>query len=279
MDQERVEANLRPDAGCCFSTVEFMVEFNNGILVTTSREYYTNIEGQPMNRCSVTYIKRRNIAHCSANTHDSHIPRFPPVSNTFHGWVLVSERDVYGLGAWTADGHNDPSRIHKVRAHAERRKARSDWTPKEVGNSIADATAAGDSIRAGGPITEWTAERLQRYLKQDQYCIWTTGYDVTFGTRQRKEQQMLRTYLRNRDAIRSRTIPPRAQRWSSTTTALAHTVWNRTITQLHEGLRPMGAVARAVRIAYDKHMTGENTIKWGIPNDTPHCKFCGGVTS
>jgi hypothetical protein len=41
----------------------------------------------------------------------------------------------------------------------------------------------------------------------------------------------------------------------------------------------MGAIARAVRIAYDKHVTGENMIKWGAPKEAPRCEFCGTVTS
>jgi hypothetical protein len=58
-------------------------------------------------------------------------------------------------------------------------------------------------------------------------------------------------YLCKRDQYRAESSPPRRPRWMGTTTALCGAMWKL-------GKRSVAARSRAVRIIWDKHLTGYN---------------------
>jgi hypothetical protein len=156
--------------------------------------------------------------------------------------------------------------LHKVKAHAERTKPRCDWTPEELGNVIADATAAGDAGRAGKTITHISATAMRELFEDVNHFLWyNRGGKIVFDGA--SPQRML-TYLHTRDHVRALAEPPRPPRWQQTTYCLASKMW---ATQGKEGI---GSWARAVRIMWDKHLSGENEAKWGM-QVTRMCDLCG----
>jgi hypothetical protein len=157
-----------------------------------------------------------------------------------------------------ADGFGN---IRKVAAHAERRKLRTDWTREEEGNVKADATAAGREDENGTlPMTLSIRTALKRVTPH----WWINGdgkivMDAKHTTRCDR-------YVKRRDEWRR--TDGRDPRWTGVTNKLAAQMW----------AGQECSWATAVRIMWDKHVTGENEHKWGC-REVTRCTVCNAITS
>ena len=157
-----------------------------------------------------------------------------------------------------ADGQGE---VQKVAAHAERRKQRSDWTPEELGNVKADAAAAGREDEHGNPPEDLS---IRTALKRVTPHWWINRdglieMDVQHTTRSDR-------YVQKRDGWRR--AGAREPRWTGVTHRLAAQMWK----------GQECSWATAVRIMWDKHVTGENERKWGC-REVTRCPVCDAVTS
>ena len=153
--------------------------------------------------------------------------------------------------------------INKVQAHAERRKHKRDWTRQEDGNVLADAVAAGRGEEVGLTMKKFNiSEAINNVLP----FVWK-GSDghITMGI---NKTRRCKRYLAQRDKWRARAESPRGARWTGTTSCLGGGMWK----------KQDCSWAQAVRIMWDKHVTGENQIKWKC-KETLRCEVCGAVLS
>jgi len=152
--------------------------------------------------------------------------------------------------------------VHKVQAHAERRKPEVEWTTEERGNVKADAAAAGREDDDG--------------VRPTRLCLTDALRRVSpFFWKNSKGQIMLETvstrsdrYTAKRDAWRASAPTPRPPRWHQVTNRLAAEMWH----------GKECSWAMAVRIMWDKHVTGENESKWNRQVQT-RCAVCNALTS
>ena len=174
-------------------------------------------------------------------------------------------RGIKQVNRLAGEGFGD---VCKVKAHAERTKPREEWTKEEEGNVIADAVAAGREEDAGGEVTNVPADTLRDLLSDVSPFLWIDKNDrVTYEV---KKTRRMPKYLRERDQSRAAATPARAPRWEGTTCHLASSMWKQ------EG--KASSWARAVRIMWDKHLTGENETKWNMAV-THTCELCGVPTN
>jgi len=153
--------------------------------------------------------------------------------------------------------------VTKVKAHAERRTSRTEWTYEEEGNVAADETAAGRVDQEGVPPAELDIGAAIAYCMP---LVWKTaaGEIILSSCVSARSTR----YTQTRDLIRSQAQTPRPPRWGSTTSHMAAALWT--------GLECSWATA--VRIMWDKHATGDNERKWGR-HPTAYCTVCNALTS
>jgi hypothetical protein len=152
--------------------------------------------------------------------------------------------------------------IKKVRAHAERRKHKRDWTREEEGNCKADAIA-------GGRIHELNIREDQVDMEQAIYralpLVWK---DLSGRITFEPNNQRCNRYAKARDDWRRKAEDVRLPRWEGTTNRLGAAMWK----------KQECSWAQAVRIMWDKNVTGENEKKWKC-KDATKCEVCGVLTS
>ena len=179
----------------------------------------------------------------------------------------VKYTGVRGMNLLACGGYGD---VRKVKAHAEKTTAKENWTDEQHGNVTADAVAAGDEAAAGGEIREVSADAMKEMLTDITPFLWVDEEDrAVFVPRETRRK---RDYLRTRDHTRANDTSPRPARWEDTTCCLAAKMWS------EHGKKGTGSWAQAVRIMWDKHMTGENEGKWNM-EVTQKCVLCGVPTS
>jgi hypothetical protein len=150
--------------------------------------------------------------------------------------------------------------VVKVQAHAERRKHKRDWSKEEEGNCKADAVAGGRIME-----TELKEEHfdMERAISSTFPLVWKNENGSTsFGTGTRR----CKRYTVERDVWRMKGLRP--PRWEGTTNKLGAAMWS----------KQECSWAQAVRIMWDKNVTGENESKWKCKEVTK-CEICGVPTS
>ena len=151
----------------------------------------------------------------------------------------------------------------KVKAHAERRTPRMQWTRDEEGNVAADETAAGKMDETGSLPNELNIEPA---LATCMPLAWKTAAGMIL-LEARISARGAR-YMQKRDLLRSQAQPARPPRWQGTTNRLAASLW----------AGQECSWAMAVRVMWDKHVTGDNESKWGC-RVTARCDACNALTS
>jgi len=152
--------------------------------------------------------------------------------------------------------------VEKVRAHAERRKHKRDWTRDEEGNIMADAVAGGRICETG--LQEGQID-IERAISVVFPLVWRDDQGRTsFDTKSRRSLR----YTSARDKWRQAATPPRPPRWEGTTARLGAAMWG----------KQECSWAQAVRIMWDKNVTGENEHKWRC-KEIARCSVCGAITS
>jgi hypothetical protein len=170
-------------------------------------------------------------------------------------------RGIRQVNRLAGDGYAE---ICKVKAHEERTKPEEEWTTEEAGNVKADAVAGNRPDDAGGPVVNVPADVMKDLLAHINPFLWIDSQDrVDFDI---KWKGRITRYLRDRDGYRAAANPPRDSRWEGTTPRLASKMWAQ--------YGKAGSWAQAVRIMWDKHLTGENEAKWKMVT-TRNCELCG----
>jgi predicted nucleic acid-binding Zn-ribbon protein len=153
--------------------------------------------------------------------------------------------------------------IDKVKAHAERRKRTYEWTKEEAGNVKADAVANGRAEEVGVQLCRTS---LSRAIAATMPLVWRNK-DGNVRLDAGVAQRCMR-YTDKRDQARAEADPPRQPRWEGVTNRLGSAMWT----------SQACSCAMAVRIMWDKHVTGENLLKWKS-KDTHRCTACGALSS